>query len=165
MYRTTLISFIGDSFNPGSWIRWTSGLCLVVDRNVEPAIFADLLGVVPKHKPVSLNAWCKLLSRISSLPINDKRYALKVSVSSDPTPSCSEPTRAVACNVMSVEELQHVVSLLPPEELDRFSKWFEEFLADQWDRCIEADILAGRLDEVGRRADEDFESGRCTPLH
>jgi hypothetical protein len=65
---------------------------------------------------------------------------------------------------MSVEELQHVVSLLPPEELDRFSKWFEEFLADQWDRRIEADILAGRLDEVGRRADEDFESGRCTPL-
>jgi hypothetical protein len=86
------------------------------------------------------------------------------SVSSDHIPTCNGPTRAVACNVMSVEELQHVVSLLPPEELDRFSKWFEEFLADQWDRRIEADILAGRLDEVGRRADEDFESGRCTPL-
>jgi hypothetical protein len=65
---------------------------------------------------------------------------------------------------MSVEELQRVVSLLPAEELDRFSKWFEEFLADQWDQRIEADILAGRLDAVGRRADEDFEAGRCTPL-
>ena len=42
--------------------------------------------------------------------------------------------------------------------------WFEEFLAEQWDRQIEADILAGRLDAAGRGAEEDFEAGRCTPL-
>ena len=65
---------------------------------------------------------------------------------------------------MSVEELQAAVAKLPAEELDRFSQWFEEFVADQWDRRIEADILAGRLDAAGRRADEDFEAGRCTPL-
>ena len=45
---------------------------------------------------------------------------------------------------MSIEELKSAVSQLPAEELDRFSRWFEEFLADQWDRRIEADILAGR---------------------
>jgi hypothetical protein len=65
---------------------------------------------------------------------------------------------------MSVEELQTAVAQLPAEELDRFSRWFEEFLADQWDRRIEADIRAGRLDAAGRRAEEDFEAGRCTPL-
>ena len=65
---------------------------------------------------------------------------------------------------MSIEELQSAVAQLPAEELDRFSQWFEEFLAEQWDRRIEADILAGRLDAAGRRADEDFEAGRCTPL-
>jgi hypothetical protein len=65
---------------------------------------------------------------------------------------------------MSVKELQSAVSSLPAEELDQFSRWFEEFLADQWDRRIEADILAGRLDAAGRRADEEFEAGRCTPL-
>jgi len=65
---------------------------------------------------------------------------------------------------MSVEELQTAVAQLPAEELDRFSQWFEEFLAEQWDRRIEADILAGRLDAAGRRADEEFEAGRCTPL-
>ena len=65
---------------------------------------------------------------------------------------------------MSVEELQSAVSQLPSEELDRFSRWFEEFLADQWDRQIEADILTGRLDAAGRGADEDFEAGRGTPL-
>jgi len=65
---------------------------------------------------------------------------------------------------MSVEDLQTAVAQLPAEELVRFSQWFEEFLADQWDRRIEADILSGRLDAAGRRADEDFEAGRCTPL-
>jgi hypothetical protein len=65
---------------------------------------------------------------------------------------------------MSVEELQTAVSQLSTDELTRFSAWFQEFIAEQWDRQIEADILAGRLDEAGRRADEDFEAGRCTPL-
>jgi len=65
---------------------------------------------------------------------------------------------------MGVEELQTAVSQLPADELDRFSRWFEEFLAEQWDRRIEADILAGRLDAAGRRADEEFEAGRCAPL-
>ena len=65
---------------------------------------------------------------------------------------------------MSVEELQTAVAKLPAEELDRFSQWFEDFLAEQWDRRIEADILAGRLDAEGRCADAEFEAGRCTPL-
>jgi hypothetical protein len=65
---------------------------------------------------------------------------------------------------MSVEELQTAISDLPAEELARFSRWFEEYLADQWDRKIEADIMAGRLDAAGRRADADFEAGRCTPM-
>ena len=47
---------------------------------------------------------------------------------------------------MSVKELQSAVSQLSAEELDHFWRWFEEFMADQWDRQIEADILAGRLD-------------------
>jgi len=51
-----------------------------------------------------------------------------------------------------------------PLELDRFSQWFEEFLAEQWDRQIEADILTGRFGASGRRADKEFEAGRCTPL-
>ena len=65
---------------------------------------------------------------------------------------------------MSTQDLQAAVSSLSPEELARFSAWFEEFTADQWDRQIEADILAGRFDAVGKRVDEDFHSGRCTPL-
>jgi len=65
---------------------------------------------------------------------------------------------------MSVEELESVVSKLPAAELARFSEWFENFVADQWDRQIERDLSAGRLDAALKRADEHYEAGRCTPL-
>lgn len=65
---------------------------------------------------------------------------------------------------MSVEELELVVSRLAADEFALFSQWFDEFRSQQWDRQIEADILAGKLDPAGRRADDDFESGRCTSL-
>jgi len=65
---------------------------------------------------------------------------------------------------MSVEELELVVSRLAADELALFSQWFDEFRAEQWDRQIEADVAAGKLEAAGRRADDDFESGRCTSL-
>ena len=65
---------------------------------------------------------------------------------------------------MSLDELETAVTHLPDEQLAGFARWFEEFLADAWDRRIEADIRAGRLDEAGRRADAEFEAGRCKPL-
>ncbi|MEK6259210.1 MAG: hypothetical protein AABP62_11395 [Planctomycetota bacterium] len=65
---------------------------------------------------------------------------------------------------MSLQELETKITQLPPAELEEFSKWFEEFLADAWDRQIETDIEAGRLDAAGQQADEDFVAGRCTPL-
>jgi len=65
---------------------------------------------------------------------------------------------------MSLNELEAAVTRLPDADLAAFTRWFEEFLADAWDRRIEADIRAGRLDEAARRANADFEAGRCTPL-
>ncbi len=65
---------------------------------------------------------------------------------------------------MSVQEIESEVARLPADELSRFSKWFEEYLADQWDRQIEADILAGRFNAAGQRAEAEFEAGGCKPL-
>jgi len=64
---------------------------------------------------------------------------------------------------MTVQELQDTVAHLSDDDLATFSEWFEEFMAEQWDRQIEADVRAGCLDAAGRRADADFEAGRCTP--
>ncbi len=65
---------------------------------------------------------------------------------------------------MSVEDLEHHVSSLSAAELARFSQWFEEFMADQWDRQIEQDMLAGRLDAALRRADDHRQADLATPL-
>jgi hypothetical protein len=65
---------------------------------------------------------------------------------------------------MSLEELERAVAKLPEPELKAFADWFEEYLADEWERRIEADAAAGRLDHAVARADEDFDAGRCTPL-
>ena len=65
---------------------------------------------------------------------------------------------------MSVQDLETAVTRLSKEELTQFSKWFEEYVADEWDRQIEADILARRFDAAGKRAKADYEAGRCTPL-
>ena len=65
---------------------------------------------------------------------------------------------------MSLNGLESAVAGLSRGELEAFSQWFEEFLADAWDRKIEADSLAGRLDAAAKQADDDFEAGRCTPL-
>ncbi len=65
---------------------------------------------------------------------------------------------------VSLKELETAVTHLPCEELTAFAEWFEEYLADAWDRRIEAGIRAGRLEKAGLQADADFEAGRCKPL-
>lgn len=65
---------------------------------------------------------------------------------------------------MNVKEIESAVSGLSADELARFSEWFEEFVADQWDRQIERDLQAGRLVPAMKRADEHYEAGHCTPV-
>jgi hypothetical protein len=65
---------------------------------------------------------------------------------------------------MSIQEIENAVAKLSSQELSVFSQWFEEFVADQWDRQIERDAKAGRLKEALERAGEHREAGRCTPL-
>lgn len=65
---------------------------------------------------------------------------------------------------MSIQEIENAVARLSPAELSVFSEWFEEYVADQWDRQIERDATAGRLKEVLEQADKHREAGRCTQL-
>lgn len=65
---------------------------------------------------------------------------------------------------MSIEEIEAEISSLPADQLARFSQWFEEFMADQWERQIERDVSSGRLDGAIQRADDHYAAGRCTPL-
>jgi hypothetical protein len=63
-----------------------------------------------------------------------------------------------------IEEIENAVAELPKEELARFREWFAEFEAQVWDREIEDDAEAGRLDKLAEEALRDRESGRATDL-
>ena len=65
---------------------------------------------------------------------------------------------------MSIQQIESAVEQLSPSELAAFIEWFEKFVAVAWDKQLDADIRAGRLDRLGKQADEHFEAGRCTPF-
>ena len=65
---------------------------------------------------------------------------------------------------MSVEEIEKAVASLPPEQFASFREWFEAFAADEWDRQIERDIKAGKLDKFADQAIADFKAGRSRQL-
>jgi hypothetical protein len=62
----------------------------------------------------------------------------------------------------SVNDIEEAVQRLTPAELDAFRTWFAEFDAAAWDREIEDDVAAGRLDALGDEALEDRRAGPCT---
>jgi hypothetical protein len=72
--------------------------------------------------------------------------------------------RIVTQAFTKLQELEQAIANLPEVEFTAFAQWFEEFLADRWDRQIEEDFRAGRLDKLIQKAGEDFDAGRCTPL-
>ncbi|MBL8908303.1 MAG: hypothetical protein JNM20_16645 [Rhizobiales bacterium] len=63
-----------------------------------------------------------------------------------------------------LEKIEEAVSALSKEELAAFRKWFAEYAGDEWDRQIEADIRAGRLDDLAAEAIADHRAGRTEPV-
>ena len=65
---------------------------------------------------------------------------------------------------MSLQELESAVQTLPADDFAQFSAWFDEWRAEQWDRQIEQDALAGRLDHLAEAALAEFHAGQFTRL-
>lgn len=63
-----------------------------------------------------------------------------------------------------LQRLEQEVRELTRSELEDFRKWFQEYDAAAWDRQIEEDALAGKLDTLAERALQDHEAGRTTEL-
>jgi hypothetical protein len=64
----------------------------------------------------------------------------------------------------TIEEIERSIRRLSREELAALREWFALFDADVWDRQLEEDAQAGKLDELADEALQDDESGRCTDL-
>ena len=65
---------------------------------------------------------------------------------------------------MSVQEIEAAIRQLPSPAVAELAEWLEEYRSDMWDRQIEEDAKAGRLNDLIRRAEEDIAAGRVSPL-
>jgi len=63
-----------------------------------------------------------------------------------------------------VEALKSDVQSLTVEELAAFRAWFSEYDWQLWDRQLEVDAAAGKLDALAAEALSEFERGETTEL-
>ena len=57
---------------------------------------------------------------------------------------------------MGIEEIQVAIQSLPPDQYVRLRQWLSEWDWEQWDRQIEADAEAGKLDFLIKEAKFSF---------
>ena len=65
---------------------------------------------------------------------------------------------------MTLEEIEQAVAQLSKDQLAEFRAWYEKFDAEAWDRQIEADVAAGKLDALADAAIADYKAGRTKKL-
>jgi len=67
--------------------------------------------------------------------------------------------------VMSkVESIEQQIQALSAEELAQLRAWFLEFDWALWDRQLERDVAAGKLNALAEKALRDHAAGKTTPL-
>ena len=65
---------------------------------------------------------------------------------------------------MSVTEIQAAITELTGDDLADLMSWLEAYQAKLWDKQIDEDLQAGRLDAVLAEVDEEYEAGLGRPL-
>ena len=63
-----------------------------------------------------------------------------------------------------LEELERRIQNLPSEDLAKFRDWFIEFDHLIWDKQIEADSKAGRLNGLVSEALTDYRAGKAREI-
>jgi hypothetical protein len=66
--------------------------------------------------------------------------------------------------VSKVERIESEIQGLSPEELAEFRDWFLAFDWVAWDRQLEQDIRAGKLDALADEALRDHAAGKTKPI-
>lgn len=61
-----------------------------------------------------------------------------------------------------IKTIEREIEALSSEELATLRKWFGEFDADAWERQIEEDAKAGKLDSLADAAIKSHQAGRST---
>lgn len=65
---------------------------------------------------------------------------------------------------MGVKQIERAITQLPAKELAELVSWLENYHAQVWDKRIEDDLQAGRLDTLLAGVDQEYEAGLTQPL-
>lgn len=60
---------------------------------------------------------------------------------------------------MSVREIETAITQLPAEDLAELMAWLLGYHHQTWDKQIETDLEAGRLDKLLATVDREYEAG------
>ena len=64
----------------------------------------------------------------------------------------------------SIKSIEAAIEALTAAELAEFRQWFAEFDSQAWDRQLDRDAVAGKLDALAAEALSDHRSGSNRPL-
>ena len=64
----------------------------------------------------------------------------------------------------TVAEVESALRQMPVPDARAVADWLQEYLDQQWDEQIDADIAAGRLDTPWHKAQADIAAGKVKPL-
>ena len=62
----------------------------------------------------------------------------------------------------TVQEIEKAITKLKPEQVEQIADWLEDYREEAWDRQIERDAKAGKLDKLISKAKADARSGKAT---
>ena len=63
-----------------------------------------------------------------------------------------------------LEKIEQEIASLDPKDVRKLADWLDEYKSDLWDRQIEADVKAGKLDKLAENALKEIAAGRVRPL-
>jgi hypothetical protein len=65
---------------------------------------------------------------------------------------------------MSVTEIESAITQLPAQDFAALMAWLQEYHERVWDKQIEDDLEAGRLDRLLAEANQEHAKGLARPL-
>jgi hypothetical protein len=63
-----------------------------------------------------------------------------------------------------LEKIEQDISALDPMDVRKLADWLDEYKAELWDRQMEADAKAGKLDKFIEEARREIAEGKVRPL-
>ena len=64
----------------------------------------------------------------------------------------------------TVQEIKSAITQLGPKEVHAVADWLQEYREELWDKQIEADANAGKLDPLIKKAKAGYRAGKATPF-